>query len=262
MGNLRVKNSLYVISALIPFLLAACGGGGGGGSGGGSTGPVSSTLSFPFKAIVDSERVTNRYQTGTISGSTISSPTVTFGGNYTANSVYSANNVFSYKPIGSSITTNVNASSVTTTVALTLNNFSNGAGSQTANSTVSSYFDAQGVLIGNIADSTTYYLTTSGGAVPVSGMVGDQGQLYAQNIFYTSYGGISVKCGTEVSTYLVQPDTASTVIVKSVITRSITDSSCGTSSTETSYTRFTQTSSKSLYSDVANSSFIFRLTVN
>lgn len=255
------KLLLTLLVSISAVGLTACGGGGGGG-GGGSAGPVVSTLTFPFKAISDAERTTNQYETGTISGSSSTTPVVTFGGTFTANSVYSANNVFSYKPIGTSTTTNVNASAVTTTVAITLNNFSNGAGTQTVNSVGSAYFNSQGNLLGNISNSTTYYLTTSGGAIPVSGVVGDQGQLYTQDIFYTGFSGISVKCGTEVGTYIVQPDTASTAIVKSVTTISITDSSCGSSSTETTYTRFTQTSSKRLYTDIAESSVSFRITYN
>lgn len=251
-------------------LITACGGGGGGGdsssgsSGGGSTGPVASTLSFPFKAITDTERTQNTFTTGTISGRSVTTPVVTFGGTFTENGVYSASNVFSYKPIGSSTVTNVNASARTVTSTYLFNNFSNGSNPVSDNATNTSYYDTSGKLLGAILSSgsiLTTDLTTSGGTVPVSGKVGDQGQLYTQDIVYTVFGSSS-KCGTETATYSVEPDTATTVIVKSVITRSITSSSCGTSSTGTSYTRFTQTSSKDLYIDVTSDSLSIRLTYN
>lgn len=243
------------------LLLTACGGGGGGGSSsGGSTGPVASTLSFPFKAIDDAERVSNQYSTGTVSGSTVAAPVVTFTGTYTTNYVYSPSNVFSYTPIGTSTVTNVNASAGTTTTAVILSNFSNGAGTQAINSTSANYYNNLGTLLGSKSNSITDFVT-SGGQVPVSGQVGDQGQLYSADISYTSYS-FSYKCGTEVSTYVVQPDTANTVIVKSVLTRSITNSSCGASSVTTGYTRYTQTSSKALYVDFSDATLTFRVTIN
>lgn len=249
-------------------LITACGGGGGGGggssSGGGSTGPVVSELTFPFKAITDAERTQNSYITGTISGRSVTTPVVTFGGTYTANSVYSASNVFSYRPLGTSTVTNVNASARTVTSTFLYNNFSNGSNPVSENGTTTSYYDTAGKLLGAISSTGSILstdLTTSGGTVPVSGKVGDQGQLYTQDILYT-FGGLSLKCGTETATYSVEPDTATTVIVKQVITRSITSSSCGTSTTATGYIRFTQTSSKDLYIDLSSSQISMRITIN
>lgn len=254
---------LFAITSSL--FLAACGGGGGGdsSSGGGSTGPVVSNLTFPFKAITDTERTQNSFETGKISGRSVATPVVTFGGTSTTNNVYSASNVFSYKPINSSVVTNINASASTGSSTIVLNNFSDGSNPVSDNITSTLYYDNTGRLLGSISSDGVTDLTTSGGTVPVSGKVGDQGQLYAQDILYTSIGGVSLKCGTEVATYIVEPDTATTVIVKQVITRSITVSDqCGVSTTTTSYTRFTQTSSKRLYADSTSAIVSLRLTID
>lgn len=224
--------------------------------------PVASTLSFPFKAITDSERTQNSFETGQISGRSIATPVVTFGGTSTANTVYSANNVFSYRPINSSVVTNVNASASTTTSTVIFNNFSNGRNPVSENSTITSYYDNTGKLLGSISDDGVTYLTTSGGTVPVSGRVGDQSQFYTQDILYTSFG-VSRKCGTETATVFVEPDTATTVIVKQVITKSVTVANvCGVSTTTTGYTRFTQTSSKDLYADITSADISARVTID
>jgi hypothetical protein len=254
-----------IASAALVILLAACGGGGGGdsSSSGGSAGPIVSNLTFQFKAITDSERTQNSFETGKISGRSVATPVVTFGGTSTTNTVYSASNVFSYKPINSSVVTNINASASTDSSTIVLNNFSDGSNPVSDNIISTSYYDNTGRLLGSISSDGVTDLTTSGGTVPVSGKVGDQGQLYTQDILYTSFGGVSVKCGTEVATYLVEPDSATTVIVKQVITRSITVSNqCGVSTTTTGYTRFTQTSSKRLYADSTSAIVSLRLTID
>jgi hypothetical protein len=253
-----------IASAALVILLAACGGGGGGdsSSSGGTAGPIVSNLTFQFKAITDSERTQNSFETGKISGRSVATPVVTFGGTSTANTVYSASNVFSYRPINSSVVTNINASASTTTSTIVLNNFSNGSNPVSQNSTNTSYYDNTGRLLGSISSDGVTYLTTSGGTVPVSGRVGDQAQGYTQDILYTSFG-ISRKCGTETLTYTVEPDTATTVIVKQVITKSVTVADvCGVSTITTGYTRFTQTSSKDLYADVTSADVSFRLTID
>jgi hypothetical protein len=242
-------------------LITACGGGGDSG-GGGSTAPVASTLSFPLKAITDTERTQNSFETGTISGRSVATPVVTFGGTSTSNTVYSASNVFSYIPKDSSVVTNVNASASIATSTVIINNFSNGNNPISENSTNTSYYDNTGRLLGSKTSDGVTYLTTSGGTAPVSVRVGDQGQGYTQDILYTSFG-VSRKCGTEILTYTVEPDTATTVIVKQVITKSVTVANvCGVSGITTGYTRFTQTSSKDLYADATTELISFRLTIN
>ena len=74
------------------------------------------------------------------------------------------------------------------------------------------------------------------------------------------FAGLSIKCGTEIQTYVVEPDTATTVIVKATLTKSITSSVCGESSRTIFYTRYTQTDSKLLYIDFEDASTRFRIT--
>jgi hypothetical protein len=253
---------------LMSFLLAltACGGGGGGGStSGGSatpTEPVISTLTFPMRAIDDADRIKNQFVTGKISGSSTGTPKITFTGTYTVNYIYSPSNVFSYVPIGTRTITNINASAGLTTTAIVLRNFSNGASPESSNSSGAYYFDDNGRDLGGINGSTTF-ITTSGGLSPISIRVGDRGQLYAQDISYLSFG-TARKCGTEVSTYIVEPETATTVIVKTTTTTSITEAEdvCGSSTTAVGYTRYTQTGLQLLYADISDADITFRITVD
>jgi len=194
--KLTMKNTIKILLATASVaLLAACGGGGGGGT----PGPVASLLTFDLRAAYVSSFIntsTNRFTiTGTQDGISITgSGTGTYG-------------------------------------ALSSGTFEGGAAQQRT-STVTGSFIVEGQsfplnyssvswvdsnyypLGADVGDEYTVVVGTA--TIPTAVRVGDSGQLYMSNRFTSS--AKTTPLGTITSTYVVEPDTASTALVKFIST--------------------------------------------
>jgi hypothetical protein len=181
-------------------ILAACGGGGGGDA----PAPAPS-LSVPLATAV--ANFVNRTQ---------SSP-VTVNG-----SITSGGQTFT---LGGSGTLSESTSSSTFEGQAALRKNSTMTGTLTANGqsapmsdTSQMYFDTNYRPLGDTSD-TSYCVVTSATPIPVTAKAGDNGPWYTETC-YTN-GSKSVSAGTGSISYAVEPDTASTVILKIIAQTSV-----------------------------------------
>lgn len=190
-------------------LLAACGGGGGGGS---ST-PVTSTETFQLRTAYVSYLTDTRSLpfsvTGTISGVNVSGTgTVTQGG------------------IAAATFEGQSAQVKTTTVTGTL--VANGQSVPLA-STSTAYVDANYSPLG--FNGSEYEVVTSSAPIPITARVNDTAVWYSA----TRYIGSSkaTRTGTTTATFVLEPDTASTALLKIIEVERNTSSTVTSTSTTT-----------------------------
>jgi outer membrane protein assembly factor BamB len=189
-----IHQTVYFNYGLIIFLalqLAGCGGGGGG-SGGGGTGPVASTLSFPWQAgdrasIIDGIS-TNFTVSGTCSG--------------TASITQSTPLPSTFEAVSGSSAVN----------ALNINFFNCTPPSIYGSAT--NYYDNNYNLIGGIDSSGMYGVAISPMIIPASVKVGDKGTIGTINFFSDSTKTFPV--GHDEFSYVIEPDTADSAIVNTI----------------------------------------------
>ena len=186
-----------VTGLLLTSLLVACGGGGGGGGGSApvTTGPVISTLSFPFQS-ANSALIANGYtKTYTISGDCTGTATDT---------AMPAAAVTGGATFGSGST--VGQQSVQQTLSI---NFTSCTASSSV-STAISYFDSNYTPQGSVASAISrVYLTPP--VIPASVVVGSGGRIGTLTNYDRSPTPAVI--GTTDVSYLVVPETATTAIL-------------------------------------------------
>lgn len=195
-------------AASVLALLAACGGGGGG-----SSGPVTSTETFQMRTAYVSYIQDSRSLPFTVAGS-VSGTTVTGSGTTTQGSMFST--TFEGQA----------AQAKTTTATGTLT--ANGQNLPLA-STATTYVDSNYNPLG--FNSTEYEVVTSSTPIPASAKVGDTGTWYSANR-YTSSSKAS-RTGTETATFVLEPDTASTALLKIIQVQKDTSNTVTSTSTTT-----------------------------
>ena len=174
------------MSAFALATLQACGGGG--------DSVVASSASFPISQALDSyvrdAKSSPVSITATVNG-------VPFAGSGTIS-----------ESIATTTFEGVTAFQKSSTLAGTLSGFGQ---SIPISSTSASYFDANFKPLGK-TDSAQYCVTTSTTPVPATARIGDSGNW----VVYTCYTGSSktVRLGTIAATYVLEPDTATTGILK------------------------------------------------
>jgi hypothetical protein len=186
------RRSNLIGTWLLASMLAGCGGGGYGGSGGmGSygvqSGPVASTMAFPLQSaysmLIVNGSSKNFTVTGTCSGTaveTVSTPVAaTFEG--------------------------ANALSTTTTLSTSLGNCTS------TTTTTLRYFDAGDVPLGHATAGTNYGVFQMPVVVPASVKVADSATLGTETLWADATK--SMVTGSEVTSYVVEADTATTAII-------------------------------------------------
>lgn len=193
-----MKTSYFFRPLALMLLLAvsACGGGGGGGTT--STGPVASTETFQLRTAYVNYVTETRSLPFTVTGTT-SGNSVTGSGTATQGALTSA--TFESQP----------AQQKTTTVT----------GSVTANgvtiplsSSSTTYVDSNYNPLGS--SGTDYAVVNSGASIPTTARVNDTGTWYS-TIRYASSTKATQR-GTGTVSYVLEPDTASTALLKIILT--------------------------------------------
>lgn len=181
------------IAVNVLALVVACGGGGGGGAGNSApTGPVSSTLSFPVQAAYRAIVATGLNKSFTVSGSCSGSGTKTSSPASTASTFE-----------------NISGFSAAATITMSLTDCTP---SSTA-ATSTAYFDSNYNPIG-INNVGINYGVYSSFVLPASVTVGNTGTIGILNLFTNSTK--STSNGYIAHSYVVEADTASTVIFNSI----------------------------------------------
>lgn len=186
----RFASSVLVLSASL-VLLAACGGGGGGGP----TGPISSTLNFPLQTGYRSLTANGATSNFTISGTCTGTGTRTVG---------AANTTTTFE--------GTTALSAANTLTMTLV----GCTPSSVGATSTNYYDTNYIPRGFSAVGVNYGVYLTAPTIPSTITVGNTGTIGAQTLYTNSTK--TVGNGTDVSSYVVEPDTADTAIIN-LITR-------------------------------------------
>ena len=187
------RRTLTIAILVAPLLLAGCGGGGAG-----DTPPTTSAETYQTRAAWVNSVSESGTRGFTISGS-VNGVAVSGSGSATFGAL--AGSVFEGRP----------ALSRTTVLTGSLV-----AGGQTLpwGSTQAFHVDANYLPLGRVADE--YWLVTGTPAIPQTARVNDAGTLYTFNRYTSS--SKTVLLGTGSVGYAVQPDTASTALLRVVIT--------------------------------------------
>lgn len=207
---MKFLNTLFLIVS--PILLVACGGGGGGGTPV-SSGPVASVETFQVKSAYVNYVNDSRSLPFTISG-TASGVSVTGSGTVTQSTL--TNTTFEGLPVLQKVTT------------MTGKVVGNGV-SVPLSTTATSYLDSNYALKGSSSDE--YLVVTSGGNIPATAKVNDTGNLYNANRYTTS--SKTTLLGTTAVSYVLEPETASTALLKLVQVNKNTAGTVTTNSTLT-----------------------------
>lgn len=196
-----IKILRYVFGSAVLALLTACGGGGGGGSV-----STSSTSTFPVKAAYSTFLTSTQSLPFTLTG-------IEDGINFTGSGRVTVGGLsastFEGRP----------ALSKTLTATGTIN--VNGRSVPWSNSGIE-YYDSNYNPLGSYYDS--YEVVTSVNQIPVSAKVGDAGTWYTFDI-YSSPSSKLFKVGTGTVTYVLEPDTSTTALLKIIESRRNTSSS-------------------------------------
>jgi len=212
---LKLIKTLTAVSALA--LMTACGGGGGGG-GGGAAAPVASTDTFPLMTVYTNSLTTSSSNNFTISG-TVSGVAVTGSGTVTFGNLSAG----TFEGVAAQQRTTTATGSIVvngTTVPL--------------NSSSIDWVDSNYVPKGE-SGGTDYIVVTGTPTIPTAARVNDTGTLYTANRYSNSTK--SVLRGTETVTYVLEADTATTALLKLIITEK--DNSNTTTSTSSTQFRIT-----------------------
>lgn len=183
-----------VLALTLLLALSACGGGGGTAS----TGPVASTETFQLRTAYVNYVTETRSLPFTVTGTT-SGNSVTGSGTATQGALSSA--TFESQAAQQKTTTvtgSVSANGVTSPLS----------------STSTSYVDSNYNPLGSI--DTDYAVVTVGASIPTTARVNDTGIWYS-TIRYSS-SSKAVRRGTETVSYVLEPDTASTALLKIILT--------------------------------------------
>lgn len=187
----RFTRTVLALSASL-FLLAACGGGGSSAT----SGPVSSTLSFPlqsgYRALLANGYAANFTISGTCTGS----------GSHT---VGAANTAATFE----------GTSALSAASTLTMNLI--GCTPATAGATSTSYYDINYIPRGFSSVGVNYGVYLTAPFIPSTVSVGNTGTIGTETLYTNSTKAVSN--GIDVSSYVVEPDTANTAIIN-LITRS------------------------------------------
>ncbi len=193
-----MRNSLSALTLGLTLTLAISACGGGGGSGTASSSPMTSTDTFQVRTAYVNYVTETRSLPFTVTGTT-SGNTVTGSGTATQGALTSA--TFESQA----------AQQKTTTVT----------GSITANGTTiplssssTTYVDSNYNPLGS--DDTDYTVVNSGASIPATARVNDTGTWYS-TIRYTS-STKAIRRGTGSVSYVLEPDTASTALLKIILT--------------------------------------------
>lgn len=205
---MKSVTSLIALSALLA--LAGCGGGG-------SSGPVVSTETFQLRTAYVNYITDTRSLPFTVSG-TVSGTTVTGSGTLTSGTL--ASTTFENQP----------ALAKTTTVTGTLS-----ASGQTAPlaTTTTAYVDSNYNPLG--FNATDYTVITGSSAIPTTARINDTATWYSA-IRYSS-SSKTLRRGTTTASFVLEPDTASTALLKIIEIQK--DTSNAVTSTATTTFRMT-----------------------
>ena len=206
-----MKHFLKIFAVSIVALLTGCGGGGGSSStstplGSGtsnSSQPVASTSFFPLKSGYDKRVTSGHTETYNISGSCSGSATFT-------RSPISGNATFGITPaVTVSATDNFN------TQCSSSSGVARAAASGTTTGTI--YYNSSYNYLGTDVPGNGYYTGMESPLIPVPAniKVGDTGTLGTEVIYWDAERKLSV--GKIVGRYVVEPDTANTVIVNEIV---------------------------------------------
>ena len=199
---------LLLLSSVLS-LLAACGGGGGGGS----SGPVTSTETFQLQtAYVNFFNASNSLPY-TISG-TSSGYAVTGSGTLTESSPVNG----TFESVSALQKNSANTFTIT----------ANGITASDASSS-SSYVDSNYIPLGH--SGTEYTVITGNVVIPMTARIGDSGTWSTENR-YTNSSKTSL-LGTTTTTYVLEPDTASTALLKIIDTEKNTSGTTTATTVET-----------------------------
>jgi hypothetical protein len=210
----------------LALLLTACGGGGGSGS----TAPVSSTETFQLRTAWVNYITDTRSLPFTVTG-TASGTSVTGSGTLTQGSLSST--VFESR------------SALRKTSVIT-GSISGGGQTYPLGITTTSYIDSNYNPLGS--SGPEYVVTASGNTIPLTAQVNDTGIWY-QSVRYTSSSKTS-RLGTATTAFVLEPDTASTALLKIINTEK--DTYGTTTSTNTVTFRMTPTGSLTRLSEVGS----------
>jgi hypothetical protein len=208
-----MKNTLKVILATVSVaMLTACGGGGGGG-GGGTPAPVASTQTFDLRSAYVALFTTPSSNPFNISG-TINGVSVTGSGTATSGAV-TAGTFEGLQSLQRSQTISGTLSGNGQTIPLTV--------------TSTDWTDTNYVPRGSTGNDYEVVIGTP--TIPTTARVSDTGVLYTATAYPDSRKLYST--GTVVASYVVEPDTATTAIVKLIRTSRDTGSTITDTSTAT-----------------------------
>jgi hypothetical protein len=183
---------LSIAVTAITLLLTACGGG----DGSGSTAPVSSTETFQLRTAWVNYITDTRSLPFTVTGMASGTP-VTGSGTMTQGSLSST--VFESR------------SALSKTSVIT-GSVSGGGQTYPLGITTTSYIDSNYNPLGS--NGPEYVVTTSGSSIPLTARVNDTGIWY-QSVRYTSSSKTS-RLGTATTSFVLEPDTASSALLKIV----------------------------------------------
>lgn len=186
-----IRNYAQIPALAALFALSACGGGGGGGS----IGPVTSTETFQLRTAWVNYVTDSRSMPFSLSG-TISGVNVTGSGTVTQGSLSS--------------TTFESQSALQKTTTVTGSISANGSTIPLSTSSTN-YVDTSYNPLGS-NDGTDYTVVNNGAAIPTTGRVNDTGTWYS-SVRYTS-SAKTTRRGTDAVSFVLEPDTASTALLK------------------------------------------------
>ena len=182
----RLTRTVLALSASL-VLLAACGGGGDSST---ASGPVTSTLSFPLQSGYRSLTANGSSNNFTVSGSCTGTGTRTVG---------AANTTTTFE--------GATALSAANTLTMSLV----GCTPSSSGATSTNYYDTNYIPRGFSAVGVNYGVYLTAPTVPNNIMVGNTGTIGTQTLYTNS--SKTVSNGTDVSSYVIEPDTADTAII-------------------------------------------------
>ena len=203
---LTLNLSRFIALTLVT-LISACGGGGT------TTGAITSTETFQLRAAYVNYVRESRSLPFTVSG-TYSGNSLTSSGTATQGAITST--IFELNPAQQKITT--------VTGSITEN------GTTTPLSSVSTtFFDSNYNFLGS--NNSYYAVVNNDTNVPVPARVNDTATLYSTSLYPSSTKGVRI--GTQTYTYVLEPDTATTALLKIIIVERDTSNVLTSTSTVT-----------------------------
>ena len=221
-----LRQIFALIFATTTLFLTACGGGGSGGS----TGPVTSTETFQLRTgwvnYITDTRSSPFTLTGSVSGTAVTGTgTLTQGS--LSSAVFESQNALKKTSV---VTGSISGSGQTFPLGIT----------------TTTYVDSNYTPLGS--SGAEYAVYSSGNAIPLTARVNDTGIWY-QSVRYTSSSKTS-RLGTATASYVLEPDTASTALLKIVNVEK--DTYGTTTSTQTLTFRITPTGGLTRLSEVGS----------